>query len=161
MVTLNRIEAIKSIHFFKGLTDPELDQVAALCKEQSLGIGEMFQADGKADNQLHVILEGKIATVAHIPNISYLKSEVILDVLRDGDVFGWSYLLKSTPLSTLRVIDPTRILNINAEELLDLCEANYHIGFIVMHNLSSLITSKLRRNRISMLNAIVAIKGEC
>jgi CRP-like cAMP-binding protein len=161
MATLSKTEAIRSIHFFQGLTDPELDQVAALCKEQSIGTGELYQEDEKAGSQVHFILRGKMVTVAHIPNVTYLKSEIVLDVLRDGDVFGWSFLLKNLPTSTLRVLDPTEILNINAEDLLNLCETNPHIGFIVMRNLSVLINSKLRRNRLSILNAIVAIKGEC
>jgi hypothetical protein len=31
----------------------------------------------------------------------------------------------------------------------------------VMRNLSALVASKLKRNRMSILNAIVAIRGEC
>jgi len=160
MAVLTKNEAIKTIHFFQGLTDPELDRVASMCKPQSLGIGEVCREDGKSDNQVHLILEGKIAAVVHIPNITYLKSEIILDVLGGGDVFGWSCLLNSTPMSTLRVLDPTKILNLSAPDLLGLCEKENHIGFIVMHNLSTLIASKLKRNRMSILNAIVAIRGE-
>jgi CRP/FNR family cyclic AMP-dependent transcriptional regulator len=161
MVVANRTEAIKTIHFFQGLTDPEIDQIAAICKEQSLGVGETIQEEGKTDNQVHLILAGKIARIAHIPNVTSLKSEIILDVLHDGDVYGWSCLLKGSSTATLRVIDPTKILNLSATALLDLCEKEHHIGFIVMRNLSTLIASKLKRNRMSILNAIVAIRGEC
>jgi len=161
MLALNKAEAIKTIHFLQGLTDPELDRIAALCKEQSLGTGELYQGEGKSDNQVHLILEGKIAVVVHIPNVTNLKNEIILDVLRDGDAFGWSYLLNTAPTSTLLVLDTTKTLNLNAQDLLGLCETEYHIGFILMRNLSTLIANKLRRNRMSMLNAIVAIRGEC
>jgi CRP/FNR family cyclic AMP-dependent transcriptional regulator len=161
MVVANRTEAIKTIHFFQGLTDPELDRIAAMCKEQSLGVGETYLEDGKSDDQVHLILSGKIAAVVHIPNITYLKSEIILDVLHDGDVFGWSCLLKSPSTATLRVLDPTKLLNLSAQDLLDLCEKEHHIGYTVMRNLSMLIASKLKRNRMSILNAIVAIRGEC
>jgi CRP-like cAMP-binding protein len=161
MLVQNKTEAIKSIHFFSGLAESELDRIAAMCKEQSLDAGEILQEEGKTDNQVHLILAGKIARVVHVPNVTYLKSEIILDVLRDGDVYGWSCLLNNSSTSTLRVLDPTKILNLNAPALLELCEKEHHIGFIVMRNLSTLIASKLRRNRMSILNAIVAIKGEC
>lgn len=161
MVAQNKTEAIKSIHFFQGLTEPEIDRIAALCKEQTLDVGETLQEEGKTDNQVHLILSGKIARIAHVPNVTYLKSEIILDVLRDGDVYGWSCLLNNSSTSTLRVLDPTKILNLSATALLDLCEKDHHIGYIVMRNLSALISSKLRRNRMSILNAIVAIRGEC
>ncbi len=161
MVVANKTEAIKTIHFFRGLSDPELDQIAAMCKEQSLAAGEIYLEDGKSDNQVHLILSGKIAAVTHIPNVTFLKSEIILDALHEGDVFGWSSLLKSTSTATLRVLNDTIIMNLSANDLLELCEKEYHIGYIVMHNLSALIASKLKRNRMAILNAIVAIRGEC
>jgi hypothetical protein len=43
--------------------------------------------------------------------------------------------------------------------LISLCERDTQIGYILMKNLSILIAVRLKRNRISTLNAIVAIKG--
>jgi CRP-like cAMP-binding protein len=161
MLVENKTDAIKKIHFFRGLTDPELDQIAAMCKQQSLEAGEIYVKEGKPDNDFHLLLTGKMAAVVHIPNVISLKSEIILEVLHDGDVFGWSCLVSSPPTATLRVLDPTELLNVSAPDLLELCEKENHIGFIVMRNLSTLITYKLKRNRMSILNAIVAMKGEC
>lgn len=161
MAVLTKTEAIKTIHFFQGLTDPELDRIASMCKPRSLEAGEIYVEEGKPDNDFHLILTGKMAAVVHIPNVTSLKSEIILEVLRDGDVFGWSCLVNSSPTATLRVLDPTELLNVSAQDLLGLCEKEHHIGFVVMRNLSTLITYKLKRNRMSILNAIVAMKGEC
>ncbi len=156
----SKSKAIKTIHFFQGLTDDELELVANLCQEHTFGVGELCQTEGQATNRIHLILKGRVGTVVRIPNITYLNSEIILDVLHEGDVFGWSSLIKGTPWSTLRTLDQVEVLYINATDLLDLCEKNNHIGYIIMRNLSSLIASRLRRNRMSILNAIVAIKGE-
>jgi CRP/FNR family cyclic AMP-dependent transcriptional regulator len=160
MLTMNKTEAIRAIHFFRGLTDPEMERIAALCKEQSLEARESYLEEYKSDNTVHLILEGKIAAIVHIPNVTQVKNEIVVDVLREGDVYGWPFLLKSSPISNLRVLEPAKLLNINAQELLDICETDHHIGFIVMRNLSNLITIKLKRQRMSMLNAMVAMRGE-
>lgn len=159
MLTLSKSVAIKAIHLFQGIADPGLERIAALCKKQSLEVKESYLEDYKSDKIVHLILEGKIVAVVHIPNLT-VKNEIVMDVLRDGDVYGWPFLLKSTPMLNLRVLEPTKLLNLNAQDLLDLCEADHHIGYFVMRNLSNLIASKLRRQRILMLNAIVAIKEE-
>lgn len=142
------------------MDEGELAQIALICGEQTYGIGELCQKEGQPSSRVNFILEGRAGTVIRIPNVTYCSSEIILDTLHDGDMFGWSALIKGTPWSTLRVLEPTRILYIEAEDLVNLCEKNNHLGYILMKNLASLIASRLRRNRMSTLNAIIAIKGE-
>jgi CRP/FNR family transcriptional regulator, cyclic AMP receptor protein len=159
VVVQNKGEAIKSIHLFRGLDQAELTQVANLCTERSYGVGELCQTEGQSENRVHLILRGRVGSVLRIPNITYCSGEIILDTLHADDVFGWSSLIKDKPWSTLRVIEPLEVLYVNTDDLLKLCENNSHIGYVLMRNLASLVASRLRRNRVSILNAIVAIKG--
>jgi CRP-like cAMP-binding protein len=143
------------------LTDQELDEVAKICDETSFSEGQICQAEGQAPNRVHLILKGKVGSVARIPNINSPASEIIVEVFQEGDVFGWSSLIKgTTSWPALRALEPVGALYVNAEDLLNLCERNSRIGHIIMRNLSSLIALRLKRNRMSMLNAIAAIKGE-
>ena len=96
----------------------------------------------------------------HIPNITYCSSELIMDTFREGEIFGWSGLLHGVPWSTLRTLEPTEVFSINVDDLVNLCDQNHHIGYILMRNLAFLIASRFRRNRMSILNAVVAMKGE-
>ncbi len=160
MVVINKTEAIKGIRFFRGLNDAELDEVAKLCAETSFVEDEIVQTEGQTSNRVNLILKGRVGTLVRIPNVTGTGNEIILDELREGDMFGWSSLIKGTPWSTLKALSPVSVMYINADDLLDLCERNSRIGFVIMRNLSALIASRLRRNRMSMLNAIVAIKGE-
>ena len=160
MVVANRTEAIQRIGFFKGLDESEINQVTDICQERSYKGGELCQVEGQPANQVNFILSGRVGTVIHIPNVKHISSEIILDTLHDGEAFGWSSLIQGTPWSTLRVLEPTDVLYVNSEDLISLCQKNTHIGYILMRNLSALIASRLRRNRMSILNAIVAIRGE-
>jgi CRP/FNR family transcriptional regulator, cyclic AMP receptor protein len=157
---ISRTDEMKVVQLFRGMSDAEVGEIASLCKEKSYNIGDFTQKEGENTNLVNFILRGRVGTVVRIPNINYTSSEIMLDTLTAGDSFGWSSLIKGTPWSTLKAIEPTTVMYANADDLMKLCEKNHHIGFLLMKNLASLISSRLRRNRMSTLNALVAIKGE-
>jgi CRP-like cAMP-binding protein len=161
MVVQDKAEALKVIRLFDGLTDQELDEVAKICGETSFSEGQLCQVEGQAASGIHVILKGKVGSVNRIPNTIPTGSELILEEFREGDMFGWSSLIKGTASwPSIRALGPVSTLYIKCEDLLDLCENNSRIGYITMRNLASFIASRLRRYRMSMLNTIVAVKGE-
>jgi CRP/FNR family transcriptional regulator, cyclic AMP receptor protein len=153
-------ETLRSVRFLNGLNDAELSSVANICGKRSFAAGDLCQVEGVVSNQISLIISGRVGTVIRLPNVIHCSSEIILDTQREGDAFGWSSLIKGTPMSTLKALEPTEILYMDSNDLLELCQSNDHLGYIVMKNLASLIASKLRRNRMSMLNAIVAFRGE-
>jgi len=159
VVVHDKKQALTKTPFYRGLEDSEFEQVAGYCNEHSFPVGEICQTEGQPTDRVNIILKGRVGAIVRIPNISFMSSEIIIDSLVPGDVFGWSSLIKTTPWSTLRVVEPTDVLYIGTLDLLRLCESNTHIGYIVMKNLATLIASRLRRNRMSILNALVAIKG--
>jgi CRP/FNR family transcriptional regulator, cyclic AMP receptor protein len=160
MIMQTVTQSLKHFSFFKGLEDAELEQIAGLSGKRSYATGELCQIEGESANCIHIITEGRVGTLVRIPNVTYCSSEIILDTLHAGDLFGWSALIRGSPWSTLRVLEPTEVIYINADDLLGLCENYPRIGYILMKNLACLVASRLRKNRVSTLRAIVAIKGE-
>ncbi|MDP2916516.1 MAG: cyclic nucleotide-binding domain-containing protein [Dehalococcoidia bacterium] len=152
-------DVLKKVSLFRGLSEEELDQIAKLCSFRGYEGGALCQFEGQMADQIHFIHKGKVGVEFHIPNIAYGCKDIVLDTLGIGDIFGWSALLKGTPWATLRTIEPTEVIHISAPDLLGLCNSNNHIGYVVMKNLATIITSRLRRNRVATLNAIVAIRG--
>lgn len=161
MVRQKKADAIKTMRFFDGLIGQELDKVAKICGETSFSEGQVCQAEGQAPSRIHLILKGKVGSVSRIPNAITPGSEMIMEEFLAGDMFGWSSLIKNTASwPAIRALEPVSTLYVEADDLLNLCEQNSRIGYVTMRNLSSLIASRIRRYRVSMLNAIVAIKGE-
>jgi CRP/FNR family transcriptional regulator, cyclic AMP receptor protein len=153
-------EELRRFSFLSHLDEQELAQIADLCHQHSFAVGETCQVEGQVPERVNLILKGRVGAVIRIPNlISSTNNEIVMDSLPAGEAFGWTALIRQTPWSSLKVLEPTEVLYLNVDELLNLCENNHHIGYILMRNLAALITSRLRRNRMSTLNAIVAIKG--
>jgi len=161
MIAQDKVDAIKATPFFDGLTDQELVEVSKICGETSFSEGQICQGEGQAASRIHLILKGKVGSVNPIRNALPPGSEMILEVLRANDIFGWSSLIKgTTSWPAIRALEPVTALYIEAMDLLNIWEKNSRIGYVMMRNLSSIIASRLRRYRMSMLNAVVAIKGE-
>lgn len=161
MVAQDRVDAIKTIRLFNGLTDQELNEIAEICGEDSFSEGQICQAEGEAVSRIHLILKGRLGSVNPIRNTFPPGCEMILEVFRAGDIFGWSSLVRgTTSWPAIRALEPVTTLYIEASDLSNLCEQNSRIGYVIMSNLSSVIASRLRRYRMSMLNAVAEIKGE-
>jgi CRP-like cAMP-binding protein len=158
VMTKPKPQTLGNIHFLRGLSDEEMCKISALCKEATLEVGELCQKEGEPVKRVNFVIKGKIGVEFHIPGIAQDTKDIILYTLDEGGVFGWSALIEGIPWSTMRVLEPTTVWWVDAEALLNLCDTDTHIGYILMKNLSSLIASRLRRNRMATLNAIAAIR---
>ena len=131
MVVQGKADAIKTIRFFDGLTDRELDEVAKICGETSFSEGQICQVEGQAVSRIHLILKGKVGSVNRIPNATLPGSEMILEEFREGDIFGWSSLIRGTASwPAIRALGPVSTLYIKADDLLNLCEQNSRLAIL-------------------------------
>lgn len=151
-------QQLKDIYFLRGLTDDELAKIAPLCKEDHFAVGSLCQSVGSLVSKVNFIVKGKIGVEFHVPGVVPSGNDFILYTLDEGGVFGWSSLIKDTPWSSMRVLEPTTVWSIEADELLELCESSCHMGYVIFKNLASLLSTRLRRNRTATLNAIAAIR---
>jgi CRP/FNR family transcriptional regulator, cyclic AMP receptor protein len=158
MVVMMKPETLRNAHFLRGLNEEEIAKISALCKDGTFEAGELCQKEGEPVKRVNFIIKGKIGVEFHLPGLACENRDLVLYTLEDGGVFGWSALIEGVPWSTLRVFETTTVKWIDADALLNLCETDNHIGYILMRNLSSLIASRLRRNRMATLSAIAAIR---
>ena len=156
MVAKCSIEVLKKVNLFSGLTDKELEEVAKLCHEHSLKAGELCVAEGEKTDYVHFVKKGKVAVEFHVTHLPR-GGKVIVDTLGEGEVFAWSALVAGTLTASVMAVEPTEVLYIDAADLLALCEKDNHVGYVIMKNLTSVISSRLTNSRLQLLNAIAAI----
>jgi CRP/FNR family cyclic AMP-dependent transcriptional regulator len=160
VVTLNKNPHLRRFSLFQGLDSHELERVGRLCGSRSFAVGEICQSEGRVSDRVHFIVSGKIGALLQVPGDSPGAAQIVVDTLGPGDLFGWSALIKGSAWSTLRVLERTEALYAEADELLALCQADHHLGFILMRNLAALAAQRLRLHRVSILKSIIAIKGD-
>ena len=109
---------------------------------------------GRSTSYLYIILEGKVSLDSYVPGRGKL-SLVILEYL---DVLGWSSL---TPVvrqknSTARVLEHTKLLAFNAKLLMEICEKDCDLGFIIMRRLANIVATHMLNHRLRLLELLTS-----
>ena len=149
--------SLKKVSLFTGLTESELAEIAKLCQEKSYQAGECCLTIGEKTEAVHFVQKGRVGVETQIPDAPTGRKDVILAALGPGEVFSWSALMGKIPTASVRAIESAKVISIDADTLIALCESNSRIGYVVMKNLASIISSRLKRHRLALLSAVSGI----
>lgn len=143
---------IKSIPWFLDLSPESIQRLSSIGVIRSFNQDDILFTEGEQHPNLYIILDGKIRLESYVPG----KGSLPLLVAESLDVIGWSSL---TPVvrqmtSTARVIESTRLLCFDSETLMEVCESDCDLGFIIMRRLANIIASCLLTHRLHLLELI-------
>jgi CRP-like cAMP-binding protein len=148
------IEILKSFSLFGGLSEAELAKIAKLCRERTYDDGSVIFTIGGSATDIYLLKAGKVNIQIEFKIYEY---EIIATVytVGKGEIFGWSALVPPHRLTaSARCEGKADVITINGKELLDLLEKEKLIGYLVMKNLSGLISSRLASTTIALRHEI-------
>jgi CRP-like cAMP-binding protein len=138
-----------------GLTDEQLAQVAAFCREKVFQAGEVIVRYRESGDELYIIESGSaevdLSGNGEQPDQCVAARSPVRVSLGEGQVFG-EMALVDTGLRSATVrcsSNGTRVLVIKRHDLIGLCEQDTDIGYRVMRNLAADISFKLRHRNLS------------
>lgn len=135
-------QILRKVELFDGLLEHELNEVAAICHEKHLKQGEVIAVQGDPGNELFIVAEGFLEILLAD---SQGESSKVLANLGAGQIIGEIAMLDHGPRSaTVRAIKPTIIQVIPREAFEELCQKNLHIGYVIMRNIATDLSFKLR-----------------
>jgi len=143
---------MKSIPWFLDLSNESLQRLTGIAAVRFFDSGEIIFSEGEKNPFLYVILEGKVRLESYVPgrgSLPYLTAESL-------DVIGWSSL---TPVvrqktGTAVAVEPTRLLSFRADALIELCERDCDLGYVIMRRLANIIASRLLNHRLHLLELL-------
>ena len=137
---------------FKGLSDEELEKVAALGREESYAAGLSVVAEGTMAKDLYIVEKGKIAVEMNLSAYPGLVQDKMVEVVPEGQPFGWSAVVGSRVYTmSARCQEPVRVIALDGEHLLSLFIKNPSIGYKVMECLVEVVSSRFRSVRKVLL----------
>ena len=143
----------------EGLTDEQVRSLAEIAVCRALGDEEVLIAEGRVDNSLHVITEGKIAVTRETGAGEWIT----LHLLRAGDLAGEMGFIDGRPHSaTLRAIGRTTVCSIEREAFEALLESSPWVVYRVMQSIVQSVHDILRRMNaqyVEMNNYITKTHG--
>ena len=77
------IQALSKFPIFEGLTDDELERIAALCREEVHEAGATFHEEGAASEYLYIVQDGEVSLkpviLKSFPEDEYFLGDVYLN----------------------------------------------------------------------------------
>ncbi len=124
-------ETLKKIDFMKDLSEPVLERIAALAKEETVPAGEILQQQGVEQEMVYMLLEGKVSLSCK----NYNGEPLIFDELNPGQTCGISGLLgREDSQSTFTAVceKPCTFVELSADEMLEYFHSDYEVGHVLM-----------------------------
>ena len=147
-------EILKSFSLFSGLSQAELAGIAKLCRERTYESGSGIFTIGGSAKDVYLLETGKVDIQIEFKIYDYEIMTTVYTVGK-GEIFGWSALVPPHRLTaSARCQGKADIITINGEELLNLLDKESRIGYVVMKNLSALISSRLASTTIALRHEI-------
>lgn len=142
-------QTLQRAELFEGLTADEVDGIARLCQPRTYASGEVVATQGERGDELFVIGQGFVEVALTQPESGSAPRSVVH--LGPGQIVGEMSLVDRGPRSaTVRALtDGTLLYALGRQAFLDLCQANHHLGYVVMRNMAADLSFKLRHRMLS------------
>jgi CRP-like cAMP-binding protein len=139
-------ELLRNVELFDGLTDDDLTEVAAICEQRQLKVGEILAKQGEIGRELFIVSDGLVEVTVRERTIP----RVVVN-LGTGQLIGEMSLVDHGPRSATvcAIHTPTNVQVIQHDDFQELCQRNTRIGYLVMSNLAADLSFKLRHQNLS------------
>jgi CRP/FNR family cyclic AMP-dependent transcriptional regulator len=145
---MKTLEALHSCELFTGLSGDELQEIAAIAREDAYEEGDLILAEDQLAGQLFILSEGRVQVHVRLRSAVEPEGEMTIEEVEPGRIFGWSSMVKQRRFTaSVKALEPVKVLVIDADELNALFDRNAHIGFVLMKQLAEVIASRLRHTR--------------
>ena len=142
------VEVLRSCELFTGLSDEELEQIAALAVAKTYGAGQEILAESQPADRLFILASGRAQVNIHLGSSLQPDRELTVEEVEPRCVFGWSSLVTQQRFTaSARALELVEVIVFEAADLTSLFDRNAHIGFVVMKQLAKVVASRLSRTR--------------
>ena len=148
------IKDLQCVDIFAGLSDEELKPIVRVSSQRTYQAGARCAAEGEITDELRIVNEGKVAIEMKIEAAPYTQTLGIATLTR-GKVFAWSALVEPNVLTaSSRCTEKAQIICIKASDLQRIFKERPSIERVVMKNLATIISSRLRDSRTQLMRLV-------
>lgn len=144
-------EVLATSELFKGLSDEDLNKIAALGRVEIYEKGTPLFVEGAAAEDFFTIELGRIGLEINIPVGANQGKQITTEALKKGQSCGFS-AIKGTPMYALtaRALEPSRVIAMDGKFLYDILRDNPRLGYRVMSRMTASLSTTLRNVRSTL-----------
>jgi len=135
--------------FAHGLSEVQLDRLAACARSARFGEGEVIFRDGRPATALYLIVDGRVVLEQHVP----ARGSLQLENLAAGDLLGLSWLFPGGHwILDARAVEPTETLVLDAECVRTVMREDPVLGLALATHVIHALYQRLERVRLQRLD---------
>lgn len=154
-MAIDILETLRKTAFAEGLTDEELKAIVSVCREREFASGEDIFSEASRGTELYIVCRGRVSLEVSLPNHPSQRSERLATATA-GMVFGELSLVDGSPRSAgARALDDTTVIEIASADIHPIMEAQPRIGFVILRNLATVLSTRLRSTNLWLRNELL------
>lgn len=128
--------------FCRGMEDSHVATLTHCSRYWNLQAGEFLWRQGESADTCFLVISGKVSLELGVPNEGANR----LEVLKGGDVLGWSWLLENGRWHfDARALTAVRGIALDTAKMRTLCAEDCEFGYAVLSRCTPLIAERLER----------------
>ena len=143
------IDTLRGIHFLHDIPQKYLEKVANVARLRDFDELDIIFREGEVPEHVYLIVFGKVSLEMCAPGIGCKR----IMTVGPGELLAWSALLEHARLtSTARTMEATRLVELDAVQLLTLCEQDLQFGYELMRRTMLALAKRLSATRMQLLD---------
>jgi CRP-like cAMP-binding protein len=143
------VELLRQSRFLEGVGPEDLARIASVARLQEYPGGAVLVREGQCLPHIFLVAEGNVALEICIAGQGCKRIQTV----GPGDLLGWSPILDQSPMTaTARALGPTRLIAVDAAQVLGLCSNNPAFGYVLMRHTALALASRLSATRLQLLD---------
>ena len=137
-------QILRNVELFDGLTESELNEVAAICDEKRFHRGDIIAKQGEPGDEFFIVTQGYVEVLLEEPRRAVVN-------LGPGQLIGEMAVVDQGPRSaTVQAVEESTVVQVIGRDKFDaLCLKNTRIGYVVIRNIAADLSFKLRHRNLS------------
>ena len=143
------MEMLEGIRFLHDDSREHLEQIADIAVVRDFAEHEIIFRTGAVADHVYLVVSGNVSLEICAPGIGCRR---ILTV-GPGELLGWSALLEQSRMTaTARAIETTRLVELDARQLLAICEQNLQFGYEFLCRTLLALAKRLSATRMQLID---------
>jgi CRP-like cAMP-binding protein len=143
------VDTLREIHFLHDIGQIRLEQIAKIARLRDFKHGDVVFRQGDPAQHVYLVARGNVSLEICAAGTG---CRPIL-TLGPGELLGWSSVLEQTCYTArARVLEPTRVVEINVAQLLTMFNHDPQFGYELMHRTALALAKRLSATRMQLLN---------
>jgi CRP/FNR family cyclic AMP-dependent transcriptional regulator len=135
--------------FFANLDPVYINLVVSCASNVRFEAGKHILREGEEANEFYLIRAGRVGIEISPPQ----GKPIIVDMVSEGDILGWSWLLPPYIWNfNARAETATRAIALDGKCLRSKCELNHDLGYELLKRLSQIVNRRLDATRMQLVD---------